>query len=836
MFIDQFKSLPVGMLAVGAGLSALSGGLTDAVAIMAVVFINSVIGFVTEEEADRIISALNELVKPSALVIRDREALAIPSEEVVIGDLLVLRPGIYVAADARLVHASHLTIDESVLTGESMPVQKSVDPIKGSDIPLGDRVNMVYGGTLVTGGQGLAIVVAIGQLSEVGKIHALITEAHTPETPVEKQLDRVGNQLVLASSAICGVVFVMGLIRGAGFIDMLKTAVSLAVAAVPEGLPTVATTTLAIGVKNMRKQKVLFRNLDAVCALGAVQTVCLDKTGTLTMNSMRVSKLVCRDRVIEVESDPANAPDSHTQWEEFRKLLEISILCNESEIIADNGDLVLNGSPTENALIHAAIEYGVDVRDVRETYPKIDTKYRSDNRLYMTTLHAYKHKKRLMALKGSPVETLSKCDKRRLNGELAPLTEQDLDFIESVNEDLAGEGLRVLGVAYRQLDEGSKEEDENGFIWLGLVAMTDPVRQGVEKSIQSFHRAGVETVMITGDQSATAYSLGAALRLSNGKPLKILDSQALAGDPEIMKGLCKDVQVFARVSPSDKLQIVQTLQAAGKVVAMTGDGINDGPALKAADVGIAMGASGTDLARDVADVVLERDELETLIVALADGRTIYGNIRKALHFLLATNLSEILLMFAATSLGLAFPLNAMQLLWINLVSDIFPGLALAMEPRERDTLEQPPRNPEEPIVRREDYQRIAWEGSFITGASMASYLYGLAKYGPGESAQALAFQSLTFSQIIHAISCRSERPVLFPKQPMDSNRYLDIAIFGALGLQLLTQLVPGVRRLLGLGGITNKDWAWIGVTSALPLLISEFTKPTEPTSKGERNI
>jgi Ca2+-transporting ATPase len=557
------------------------------------------------------------------------------------------------------------------------------------------------------------------------------------------------------------------------------------------------------------------------------------------MNSMRVNRIVSGAKTVNVDGDDFifnDEPFNPAQWKEFNRLLEISVLCNESEIISNNGEFTLNGSPTENALIHVAIASGMDVSDVREVYPKIDTTYRSDSRLYMTTLHAHKYKKRLLALKGSPVETLAKCDRQVLNGETVDLTEDDLDWIETVNEDLAGEGLRVLGVAYRRVEDDETYLDQDGFIWLGLVAMTDPVRDGVPESIEAFHEAGIETVMITGDQSATAYSLGDKLRLSNGKPLKILDSETLAGDPEIMKGLCKDVQVFARVSPSNKLQIVQTLQAAGKVVAMTGDGINDGPALKAADVGIAMGASGTDLARDVADVVLERDELETLIVALSDGRTIYGNIRKALHFLLATNLSEILVMFASSSLGLAFPLNAMQLLWINLVSDIFPGLALAMEPPEADILKRPPRDPEEPIVRTEDYERIAWEGSFMTATAMGSYFYGLAKYGPSPSAQAVAFQSLTFSQIIHALSCRSEKPVLFSKEPLQSNKYLTGALLSSLGLQLLTQLFPGLRTLLGLGRITGSDWGVIAATSVIPLLITEATKPAPKPSQGEETV
>ena len=364
-------------------------------------------------------------------------------------------------------------------------------------------------------------------------------------------------------------------------------------------------------------------------------------------------------------------------------------------------------------------------------------------------------------------------------------------------------------------------------VWLGLIAMSDPIRQGVQASIEAFHYAGMETVMITGDQSPTAYAVGSELALSNGRPLRILDSEALGtADPELMKSLCAGVNVFARVTPSHKLQIVQSLQSTGKVVAMTGDGINDGPALKAADVGIAMGSGGTDLARDVADVVLEQDDLETLIIALSDGRTIYNNIRKALHYLLATNLSEILIMFVSGALGMGHPLNAMQLLWINLVSDIFPGLALAMEPPEPDVLSQPPRDPEEPIVRPDDYSRIAFEGTVITATSMASYVYGLLKYGQGPVANTIAFQSLTSAQILHALTCRSDKHTIFEKDALPPNKYLSLAVFGSLGLQLVTQVVPPLRRLLGLTPLGLADVAVAATTSVLPLLITEMSKNT----------
>lgn len=841
MFLGQFNSVPVWMLGVGAALSLVSGGMADAVAIMVVVVINAIIGFATEDDAERTINSLKELVSPSAVVMRAGEAARIRAEDVCVGDILVLRPGEYVPADARLVEASHLTADESVLTGESLPAEKTVDVLQGNDIPLGSRSNMVYGGTLITGGQGLAAVVEIGKSSEIGRIQSLVSEATAPATPVEKQLDRVGNQLVVLSSVVCGVVFLVGLLRGTGFVEMLKTAISLAVAAVPEGLPAVATTTLALGIKDMRRHKVLFRNLDAVCTIGSVQTICLDKTGTLTLNRMEVTQVVCGMQVMAFneagfrsETERSINPFAN---EELLRTIHIAVLCNESDVDYRDGRHVINGSPTENALVQMAITVGVDVREVRSKYPRQETRYRAESRLYMSTLHGSGENGTFVAMKGSPFEVLSKCEYHIKNGEKQTLCEDDRSWIESQNENLAGGGSRVLGVAYGIRHDNGNNDSSVEMVWLGLIGMADPIREGVRESMQAFHRAGLNTVMITGDQSATAYAVGTELGLNNGRPLKILDSEDLgSSDPELMKSLCADVNVFARVSPSHKLQIVQSLQSTGRVVAMTGDGINDGPALKAADVGIAMGRGGTDLARDVADVVLEQDDLETLIVALSDGRTIYNNIRKTLHYLLATNLSEILVMFVAGALGLGHPLNAMQLLWINLVSDIFPGLALAMEPPEPDVLRQPPRDPDEPIVRRGDYSRIAFEGTAITFSSLAAYGYGLLTCGRGATAGTVAFQSLTTSQILHALSCRSDKPTIFGPNALQPNKYLTLAVFGSLGIQFITQLVPPLRRLLGLAPLGVVDAAVVGAASVVPLLITEMSKnPGRLTSRNQRS-
>ncbi|MBF0505415.1 MAG: HAD-IC family P-type ATPase [Nitrospirae bacterium] len=847
ILVDQFNSIPNALLGVAAGLSVVTGGVADAVVIAGVVVINAVIGYVTESQAERTIHSLKSLVRPSSLVLRDGIQKYIPAEDVVIGDILVFRPGSYIAADSRLIATNYLSVDESALTGESLPVVKTTTSIVESNVPLADRINMAYMGTLVTGGQGLAAVVATGRFTEIGKIQELVGSAESPDTPMERQLRRMGTQLVLISGAVCGLVFIIGLLRGYGFLQMLKSSISLAVAAVPEGLPTVATTTLSLGIRNMRKHKVLIRHLNAVETLGSVQTICMDKTGTITLNRMSVvaihtgmKRVKVADGKFMVNREAVNPYSS----DEFLRLLHISVLCNESEISVrehaggpsagsgcyENGEekYVLNGTPTENALIHMAICAGVDIIQLRKIYPLLKISYRSENRNFMATRHDFGNEGKIIALKGSPTEVLAMCDWYVRDSEKLSMSDDDRLAIETENERMAGEALRVLGVAYHYVENGNDADDiSNGFIWLGLVGMADPTRKGVKELIGVFHSAGIETVMITGDQTPTAYAIGNELDLSNGGQLEILDSTHLADiEPGVMKALAERVHVFSRVSPANKLQIVQALQSSGKVVAMTGDGINDSPALKAADIGIAMGHTGTDVAREVADIVIEDDNLETMVIAVSQGRTIYNNIRKSVHFLLATNLSEIMVMFTSIAVGLGQPLNAMQLLWINLISDIFPGLALALEPPEPDVLSRPPRNPDEPIIRRSDFKRIAFESAMMSSTALGAYGYGIMRYGRGPQAGTIAFMSLTTSQLLHAISCRSEKLSMFDKERLPANRYLDGALGGSFALQALTIAVPALRGLLGTTAINLTDALVIGSSAVLPLVVNEATKKT----------
>ncbi|GKT10157.1 calcium-translocating P-type ATPase, SERCA-type [Desulforhabdus sp. TSK] len=834
IFIDQFKSIPVALLGVSAGISVATGGVVDALVIMGVVVINAAIGFVTEDNAERTIESLKTLVRPSAQVVRDGIVTEVGMEEVALGDLLELKPGVYIAADSRLIESSNLTVDESSLTGESLPVAKTHQRVLAQSTPLADRLNMLYMGTLVTGGQGLAVVVATGRGTELGQLRLLVEDAGAPETPLEKQLARIGNQLVAISGAICGAVFLMGIARGSGLLYMLNASIALAVAAVPEGLTAVATTTLAIGINKMKNQKVLIRHLSAVETLGAIQTICFDKTGTVTQNRMTAQRVYAGDKRIEVS-------DTLFNWEngcldvpscrELMDLLHVAILCSESNIAKRGNEYILQGSSTENALLNMALKAGFDLCRVRESYPILKTNHRAEDRHFMGTLHGCQDGRKLVAVKGSPLEVLAMCDWRMCDGEKIALTDEDRRSIDIENERMAGDALRVLGFASLVADDEKAFDSSRGLVWLGLVGMADPVREGVKDLIARFHEAKIETIMITGDQSPTAYAIGRDLKLSREAPLEIMDSTHLADvDADALRSLSRRIHVFARVSPAHKLQIVQALQRAGHVVAMTGDGINDGPALKAADVGVALGKSGTDIAREVADVVLENDDLETMIVAVSHGRTIYSNIRKALHFLLSTNFSEIMVMFAAGAVGLGHPLTAMQLLWINLLSDIFPGLALALEPPEPDVMKRPPRNPEEPIVTGSDFKRLTVESAVMSAGALATYGYGITKYGMGANAGTLAFHSLTLAQLLHAFSCRSEHHSIFSKERMPANPYLNVALSASLGLQVLTMVVPGLRGLLGLTPITLVDAVWIGSSAALPLLVNEATKA--PSQEG----
>lgn len=831
---SQFESLPVALLIGSAAVSVATGGLADAVVILGVVAVNACIGFVTEQQAERTIASLQNESDMPAIVIRAGRRQPLAVELIVPGDLLVLTPGTTVAADVRLIETERLMLDESALTGESMPVKKSPGRLSGN-VALRDRPNMAYRGTIVTGGSGLGMAVETGSATEVGRIQELVGLAKAPETPVQVQLGELGTKLGLLTGAVCGGVFGVGLLRGYGMVEMLKIATSLAVAAVPEGLPMVATTTLALGVNRMRRLNVAVRRLDAVETLGSVEVFCLDKTGTLTRNQMRVIRLYAGNHAVTVDENGVVYDDEQVRMvasEELRRLLEVAVLCNETDVRERGGTRALDGSPTESALVHAAMDHGIDVQTLRRAHRVLRTEYRTERRGYMTTLHERGAERRLLAVKGRPSDVLELCRWQLVGGTPIELTEKDRDTIRTENEVMAGKGLRVLGFAFRESLAGDGSIGRN-LTWLGLAGIADPIRPGMHDLMHAFHRAGIRTSMITGDQSATAQAIGRELELSGTSELHMMDSIELESlDPDVLKSLAENVDVFSSVTPSHKLEIVQALQRAGRVVAMTGDGINDGPALKAADIGVAMGGhGGTDVARMTADVVLEDNNLQSMVAAIGQGRAIYSNTRNAIRYLLATNMSEIMVMFSSVASGAGMPLNPMQLLWINLVSDIFPVLALAVQPPEDDVLGRAPRDPNEPFLDRSDLTRMLLQSIVITGGTFGSYAWGRYRYRSNAHASTMAFMSITAAQLLHMLSARSERQSIFSIERPPRNQFVNFALFGGFGLQLVTAIIPPLRRLLRNATLTPSDMVVSLLGAGLPFLINEAIKELQPSER-----
>ncbi len=837
IFSEQLANPAMAMLGVSAVVSVATGGLIDAAVIVSAVLLNSIIGYVTESSSERTINALGSMGPTHAHVIRDGKSLEVPVEDIVVGDLLVLTPGSFIPADARLLHSNRLTVDESALTGESLPVSKRWEFIAGEDTPLADRKNMLHMGTIVTGGNGRAVVAATGRHTEIGVIQSLVGEVKPPDTLLQRQLDEMNTRLATVCAILCVGVFGLGILRGYTWIQMLGASISLAVAAIPEGLPAVATTTLAIGIRNSHREKVLIRQLPAVESLGSVGVICLDKTGTLTLNQMKTVTMQTALHAVTIDGERFEAKgDAIAPGEQadLRRLLQIVCLCSEVKCNGAGGRPELEGSPTETALIETALNAGEDIRALRAAHPLLKTVHRAENRPYMATVHETADGRCLFAVKGSPADVLALCQWRQLDGEREELSGEIRDGIIEGNNRLAGEALRVLGVAYAYAEK-SEALELPSLVWLGLIGMEDSIRPGMEKLMDEFHSAGVRTVMITGDQSATAYSVGRRLRLSGEYPLEIIDSSNLDKlDEEILKGVIQDTTVFARVSPAHKLKIVQALQDSGQVVAMTGDGVNDGPALKAADIGVALGGQGTDVARSVADVVLEDDNLHTMVIAIRQGRTIYSNIRKSLRFLLSTNLSEIELAVLTMALGLGEALNPLQLLWINMVADIAPAMALALEPPERDVLKQPPRDPNRPIIDGPDFRRLLRESLVLTTGSLGVYGLSRLRYGPGLQASSNTFMAFTLGKFLHALSCRSEDTTVLDRD-RPANPHMVTALAGTLGLQALAAFVPPLRSLLRGTPLGLVDLPLILAGAGLPFLVNESAKRlnSHPPIHGE---
>lgn len=820
LFAEQLTSLPVALLGVSAALSLLTGGLIDAVVIAAIVVLNATIASATERQAERTILGLSAETPSPVPVVRGGTRHLVAPAELVPGDLLILDQGVLIPADARLVTADDVSINESALTGEALPVHKEASLVLPADTVLSERRNMVFRGTSVTGGRGTALVTATGPVTEIGRMQQLLGTLRPPETPMQRQLGEVERELVIVNGVICAAIFGLGILRGQGLVPMLRSAISLAVAAIPESLPAVATTTLALGIQDMRKREVIVRKIDAVETLGAIEVIGLDKTGTLTENDMAVAALHADGAMLDLDhaeiSRDGQAIDPST-GEIARQLLEVSCLCSEAIVrkAPQGRDQEVVGTPTEAALIEAAIAHGIDVPALRHSARVIATVLRGDGRKRMTTLHEVKGGGRLLCVKGDPLEVLARCAFRRTREGAVPLDETARAAIFKANERMAGRALRVLGFA--RLDRDGDPHDERDLLWLGLAGLANPIRKSVVPMLKRLHGAGIRTVMITGDQSATAFAIARELDLGDGGDLKVLEAGRITGLPkEAIAALAEKPQVFARVSPVDKLNIVKALQSTGKIVAMTGDGINDGPALRAADVGIAMGGAGTDVAREVADIVLASDDLEGIVEAMRLGRATYANIRKVLRYLVSTNAAETFTMLGAALGGGGEALSPIQLLWLNLVSDALPAIALGLEPPEEDVLDHPPHDSGAPILSSADFRRLLREGAVIGGATLAGFFLAGGRNGaPSPSrASTITYHGLMMAQFLHAISCRSQTGGFLREftRPPSPRLYAGLAASAALAWA--TQIIPAARRLFGLSPLGLADIVAIGAIAA----------------------
>jgi Ca2+-transporting ATPase len=835
ILLDQFRSMPVALLAGVAAVSVVTGTLLEAGAIAAVVALNAAIGFTTESRAEHTIRSLGAPAALTARVVRDGLDMDIAAEMLVPGDVVFLERGTVVPADGRLISASGLSISEAALSGESLPVMKSVETGPRT-VALGDRANMVYRGTIVTGGNGRFVVVATGASTEVGRIQRLVGATIAPETPMQRHLGELGKQLVWATLAASGAVFGLGWLRGLATLQLVRSSLSVAVAAVPEGLPMVATTTLAVGVEEMRRQGILVRRLEALETLAAVDVVCFDKTGTLTHGSMSLEVVTIGDRICRGQRNglvDQNAVIARPEQDHrFRMLLLVGSLCSETEIEERDGQIRLSGSATENALVQAALDHDIDVSEMRRRHVRRSVQHRSEAYRFMATTHA-DGSRVMIAVKGSPGEVLARCAFEILpDGTRRILSGTRRAQIEAHNAEMAEQALRVLGIAYGELpargaDVEPAEIQIEGLIWTGLVGLADPVRSGLPALMQKLHRAGVQTIMLTGDQSATARAVAEQVGLSADGEVEIIDAADLNHEAPIeLAARARRAHAFARISPGQKLQIVRALQEAGSVVAMIGDGINDSPALRAANVGMAMGRNGDAAAREVADIFFATDDLASLPLAIERGRGTYTNVRRAIHYILSSNTSEILLMLAGVATGFGEMLSPIQLLWINLISDVLPAIGLAMESPDPDVMERGPHTANEPMIRPDQFSRLGTEAAVLTAGAFGAGLFGAMRHGLNSpQGRTMAFGSLAVAQLLHALNYRSSSASVFEPGELSSGSRLVQIIAGSVAAQIAAMVVPGVRNALDVAPLSLVDAGAVIAGGVLPFVLAQTRNP-----------
>jgi Ca2+-transporting ATPase len=807
----QFRSVPVALLGGSAILSLATGGVVDAVLTLGVIALNAGIGASTENWTANLIRRLARQTDPDAIVLRDGVATHVPSTRIAPGDWIVLKPGAAVPADGRLMRAEALLIDESSLTGESFPVEKSVDAPVAASAPLAARKTMVHRGGVVTNGVGVAVVTATGSATEIGRVRALVETASSPKPPMERALDRLGVRLTLACLGASSLLALMLRVRGAPWTAVAKSAVALAVSAIPEGLPALAASTKAMASRAMARDGAYVRNVNVLETAANIDVLCLDKTGTLTQNRMQAAAVRTLANSYDLQQG-ARVPVG------ARLIAKTAALCNDAALSDAEGPSA--GSGTELALLHFAADAGLDAEALRASHPRNAVLLRSETRLYMATEHAA-GETTLLAVKGAPHQVLNLCATARAGGSAVALSEEARAVILAQNETMAHEGLRVLGVARGRghtLADGEPRELE----WLGLVGLRDPLRPGAAKTVQMLQRAGLRTIILTGDQAGTARRLAEDLGFSNDGALDVIDASTLRDmPPEALKHAARTTEVFARVSPADKLAIIRALQADGRVVAMTGDGVNDGPALRAADIGIAMGKSGADVARDIADIVIADDDLTSLGAALARGRAADENLRRAVRFLLATNASEVALLLAEGLHGPDALETPAQLFWLNLMTDVFPALGLAMARPAGDILQRPPRDAMQEAFGRSELRSIAGDALRIAAPAMITHLLGTARHGSGPRTRGLTFLSLASHQLAHALRLEPGRP---SGDILD--RPIEMGVAASYALLAAPFAIAPLRRILRMTAPRPLEAALIVGLSLAPIALGLLKGPS----------
>ena len=773
IFLEQYKDFLVIILIAAAIVSGFLGDAESAIVILIVITINAILGTVQTVKAEQSLASLKKLSGPEAKVLRDGSVVPIPSSEVTVGDIVMLDAGDYIPADGRLLESASLKVDESALTGESLGVEKMTDAIEG-EVPLGDRTNMVYSGSFVTYGRGSFIVTGIGMETEVGKIASLLKTTSEKKTPLQVNLDQFGQKLSIIILIFCGILFGINVFRGGNIGDAFLFAVALAVAAIPEALSSIVTIVLSFGTQKMAKEHAIIRKLQAVEGLGSVSIICSDKTGTLTQNKMTVEQYYVNETVIP--ADKIDLKDS-----EQEKLMYFSILCNDSS----NVDGVEIGDPTETALINLGSKLGLDIQKIRGEYPRESENPFDSDRKLMSTKHTIDETP-IMVVKGAVDVIMGRTASIQFGNEVRVITAEDKEKIEAQNQSFSRQGLRVLGFAYKAVsaEEELCLEDENNLTFLGLIAMMDPPREESMAAVAECKRAGIRPIMITGDHKVTAAAIAKRIGIledeSEACEGAVIDSMS----DEELKDFVEGISVYARVSPEHKIRIVRAWQEKGNIVAMTGDGVNDAPALKQADIGVAMGITGSEVSKDAASMVVTDDNFSTIVKAVENGRNVYQNIKNSIQFLLSGNFGAILAVLYASIAGLPVPFAPVHLLFINLLTDSLPAIALGLEPHSKKVMDEKPRPMNESILTKDFLTKIGTEGLCIGITTMIGFMIGLTgEGGNAVLASTMAFGTLCTARLVHGFNCKSDYPVIFSKR-FWNNIYLIGAFL--LGLVLIT--------------------------------------------------